>query len=177
MKKNANWKLFWKKLLDLLEIHLPSIIFILLFLSFLIGIFARYILKNPQSWTFEFSSICYLAVGILSWGIAHRTDEHVVFDMLYEKLSSKAQCILRIISNIVMAVTAALLIYPSITYMQGMAGLTAQIIKIPRYIIFLPFTISFTVAFVRSAYRAITDIRSFVKKNYVQQYGKGGNAE
>lgn len=165
-------------LLNILEIYIPAIMFIVLFISFILGIFFRYVLRNPQSWTFEISSISYLAVGVLSWGIAHRTDENVVFDMLYEKVSSKTQCGLRIFINLVVTIVSGVLIYPSIKYLLGMIGLTAQVINIPRFIIFIPFTISFTVATLRSCFRMLLDLKSFVSKDYVQKYGKtGGDME
>ena len=157
---------------NLIEIYIPSAAFIMLFVSFIIGIIWRYILKDPQSWTFEVSSICYLAVGILSWGIAHRTEEHIVFDMLYLKCSPAVQCVMRIISNLMISITSILLIAPSVSFMEGMKNLTTQIIHIPRYLVFLPFAISFFAAFLRSGYRCALDIYAFYLKDYKQLYGK-----
>lgn len=157
---------------DLLEIYIPVLMFLTLFVCFLLGIFFRYVLNNPQSWTFELSTICYLAVGVLSWGIAHRTDDLVVFDMLYNKLSPQIQCILRIVNNLIIAVVAAMLIVPSIRFLEGLSGLKAQTMDIPRFMIFVPFTISFCAATLRSAYRTVLDILSFKNKDYTQYYGK-----
>ena len=106
--KKVNWHSLGKLLKNIVEIYIPAIFFLTLFVSFLIGIIFRYVFDNPQSWTFELSSICYLAVAVLAWGIAHRTDGNVVFDMLYNRLSAKTQCILRIITNFATAVVAAL---------------------------------------------------------------------
>lgn len=159
-------------LLDILEIHIPSILFLILFVCFLLGIFFRYVLRNPQSWTFELSTICYVAVGVLSWGIAHRSDENVGFDMLYLKMPPKTQCIMRLISNLLITVTAALLIEPSVSFIMGMAGLMAQTMPIPRGLVFTPFTISFVIASARSLYRLVLDIMAFRSKDYTQNYGK-----
>jgi len=145
--------------------------FIVLFISFIIGIISRYLFNNPQSWTFELGSICYLAVGILSWGISHRTNDNIVFDMLYEKMSPKIQCILRIVSELLISLTAAILIFPSISYLYGMRNLTTQIIKIPRYLVFLPFTISFVTATIRSFYRFIMEVRVLYRGDFAQRCG------
>jgi len=161
-----------KFLLDLLDMHIPAILFLVLFACFLLGVFFRYVLKEPQSWTFELSTICYLSVGVLSWGLAQREDENVVFDMLYNKLSLKTKCILRIISNSLITATAALLIGPSVNYIMSMAGLRAQTLPIPRGVIFVPFTVSFAMATARSLYRLILDVRAFRNGDYVQSYGK-----
>ena len=172
MKNNKKIARIGKLLLDILEIYIPMIMFLMLFAAFLIGIVFRYVFKNPQSWTFELSSICYLAVGVLSWGITHRSEDNVVFDMLYIKMSPKWQCIWRIVSNVLIAVVAAILIVPSLQYLQDMFGLKTQIIKIPRFLVFLPFTVSFVVGSVRSVYRAALDMKAFSKKEYTQTYGK-----
>ena len=159
-------------MLNILEVYIPVLLFLVLFVCFLLGIFFRYVLKNPQAWTFELCTICYLAVGVLSWGIAHRTDNNVVFDMLYNKLNVKTQCILRLITNLVIFITAAVLIKPSVDYIQSMAGMPAQTMPIPRGIIFVPFTVSFVVATFRSIYRLVLDILAIKNGSYVQEYGK-----
>ena len=166
-----------KKLLNVLEIDIPAILFLILFVCFLLGIVFRYILKDPRSWTFELSTICYLAVGVLSWGIAHRTDDNVVFDMLYNKLRPKTQCILRIITNVLIAVTAALLIMPSIEYIKSMEGLSAQTMPIPRGVIFVPFTVSFVMATIRSVCRLVLDVLALKNGDYAQKYGKKEDAQ
>lgn len=177
MNKNRKLAAVGKILLDVLEIYIPVLMFLTLFVCFLLGIVFRYVFKNPQSWTFEISSICYLAVGVLSWGIAHRTDDNVVFDMLYNKLSPKSKCILRVVNNLLIAVVAALLIVPSIKYVQSMAGLTAQTMPIPRGLIFVPFTVSFISAMVRSIHRLVLDILAIKHGDYLQKYGKKEDAE
>lgn len=172
MKNKKKITAVGKILLDVIEIYLPAVMLMVLFACFLIGIIARYVFKNPQSWTFEMSSICYLAVGVLSWGIAHRTDNNVVFDMLYNTVSEKTRCIFRIITNLLMAVVAGLIIWPSIVYVQSMEGLTAQTMPIPRGLIFVPFTISYVAATVRSIYRLVLDVLAFKNGDYIQKYGK-----
>ena len=159
-----------KFLKNTLEVYIPSVMFLALFCAFVLGVFFRYVLKNPQSWTFELSSICYLGVGVLSWGVAHRTDDHVVFDMLYVKLSPKTQCVFRLVSNILIVFIATCLIVPSITYLQAMKGLQTEIMKIPRFLVFIPFCISFVAADIRCVYRVVLDIISFAKKDYKQMY-------
>lgn len=170
MKKTDKFIKIGKVLRDILEILTPVILFVVLFLAFLLGVWYRYFLKDPRSWTFEVSTICYLAVGVLSWGLAHREGSDVVFEMFYERLLPSTRCVLRIVGNALTAVVAISLIWPSITYMQSMAGLVTQIIEIPRFIVFLPFTISFVSAAVRNTYYVYLDIQSFRNRDYEQKY-------
>ena len=170
MKTNKKLAGAGKLFLDILEIYIPMLLFLVLFLCFLIGIVYRYFLKNPQSWTFELSSICYLGVGVLAWGVSHRTEEHIVFDMLYNKVSDRIQCLIRVINNLLISLTAACLVIPSINYLKSLEGLKAQTLPIPRFVIFIPFTISFLTAAVRSGYRFALDLKGFVKCDYAQHY-------
>lgn len=144
---------------DILEIYIPAIMFMTLFITFVLGVVFRYVIKNPQSWTYELSSIAFLWVGILGWGLTHRENENVVFEMLYERCSERVQTFFRILSNLLIAITAGILIVPSITYLVDMLELSTQILKIPRYLVFLPFAVSFIIAFIRSTYRLIPDIK------------------
>ena len=174
---NTKLRKVCKILLDILEVYIPAVMFGVLFVCFILGIIFRYLIGDPQSWTFELSSICYLAVGVLSWGIAHREEDNVVFDMLYIKLTPKTQCVMRLISNLLITVVAAMMIMPSVAYIQSMAGLTAQTMPIPRGLIFVPFTVSFVAATVRSAWRFAQDMRAMRNGDYVQNYGKKEVAE
>lgn len=166
-----------KFLLNMLEVYIPTIMFLVLFVCFLIGILFRYVFENPQSWTFELSSICYLAVGVLSWGLVHRGEENVVFDMLYIRMPAKIQCIMRLIGNLCITVVAAMLIMPSIEYIKSMEGLTAQTLPIPRGLIFVPFAVSFTAAAIRGAHRLVLEILALKNGDYSQKYGKKETVE
>ena len=84
---------------DFVEVHLPIAVFVMLFLAFLINVFFRYVVKNPQNWTFELSINAFVVVGLLGACAAYRKEDHVVFDLLYTRLDSKGQNILRMISS------------------------------------------------------------------------------
>lgn len=159
-------KRIWKIVVDILEIYIPIALFLILFLSFVIGIVYRYFLNNPQSWTYELSSICFLGVGILSACLVTRNDEHISFDMVYEKFSSKIQCVLRIVSNCLVCITAIAITPASIEYLVDMQGLTTQIIGLPRFLVFLPFPVMFINTAVRTFYKMVLEIKSFKNKTY-----------
>ena len=59
-----------------------------MFVVFLINIFTRYVLRNPQNWTFEFSVNSFVIVGLLGACAAYRLEDHVVFDLVYTRLQS-----------------------------------------------------------------------------------------
>ena len=84
---------------DVVEQYYPALCLLVLFVSFLIGIFSRYILKNPQPWTYELSTICFMNMVIGSWPYVQRKHRHIVFDMYYEKQSETIKLAMRIVGN------------------------------------------------------------------------------
>ena len=59
LKKIGRW------IADIIEIHLPNAVFVVLFLVFLLNVFFRYVLRNPLNWTFELSVNAFVIVGLL----------------------------------------------------------------------------------------------------------------
>ena len=154
---------------DFFEVHLPIIVFVMLFLAFLTNVFCRYILKNPQNWTFELSVNAFVIVGLLGACAAYRKEDHVVFDLLYTRLDAKGRNILRIISYVTVIVFFTIALPYSIWYLVRLPAVTS-IMRIPLRFVFLPYPILLISIILRSAYRLVLDIRAFRNKTYVQTY-------
>jgi TRAP-type C4-dicarboxylate transport system permease small subunit len=154
---------------DFIEVHLPIAVFVILFLAFLTNVFCRYILKNPQNWTFELSVNAFVVVGLLGACTAYRKEDHVVFDLLYTRLNSKGKNILRIISYVTVIVFFTSALPGSIRYLIRLPAVTS-IMRIPLRLIFLPYPILLISMVLRSAYRLVLDIRVFRNGTYVQSY-------
>lgn len=163
IKKAARW------FADFIEVHLPIAVFVMLFLAFLINVFFRYVMKNPQNWTFELSINAFVVVGLLGACAAYRTEDHVIFDLLYTRLNPKGQNILRIISYVIVIVFFTVALPASIGYLVKLRAVTS-IMRIPLRIVFLSFPILLISTVLRSAYRLILDIKAFRNKTYVQRY-------
>jgi TRAP-type C4-dicarboxylate transport system permease small subunit len=163
IKKVVRW------IIDFVEVHLPVGVFVALFLVFLINVFFRYVVKNPQNWSFEFSNNAFVFVGLLGACAAYRKEDHVVFDLLYARLDSKGQNVLRIISYIIVIVFFSIAIPGSIEYLVKLPAVT-PIMKIPLWIVFSSFPILMISTIFRSVYRLVLDIKAFRNKTYDQTY-------
>lgn len=161
-------KSIWQILLDVIELYIPALMFLTLFSSFIIGIFFRYIMKDPQSWTYELGSITFLSTVLLAGCIADRNGEHVVFDMIYNAKSLKIQCVMRIISNLMIVVFLSIIFPASIRYLVSFKKVVTPIMKIPQYLVFISFPILFIDLIIRAACRLYADIRAFINKSYIQ---------
>jgi len=163
LKKVARW------FADVFEVYLPIAVFVALFLVFLTNIFFRYVLKNPQNWTFEFSTYSFLVVGLLGACVAYRKEDHVIFDLAYAKLKPKGQNIMRMLSYVIVIVFFLVAIPECIVSLARLPTVTS-IMKIPERIIFMSFPILLVSTVCRSAYRLVMDIQAFRNRTYVQTY-------
>ena len=166
IRKVARW------FTDFIEVHLPIAVFVMLFLAFLINVFFRYVVKNPQNWTFELSINSFVVVGLLGACAAYRTEDHVVFDLLYAKLNSKGQNILRIVSYVIIIAFFSVALPGSVRYLVKLPAVTS-IMRIPLRFVFLSFPILMISTVLRSAYRLVLDIKALKNKTYIQSYNTG----
>ncbi len=148
---------------DLIELYYPALCLIILFFSFLIGIFSRYILKNPQAWTYELSTICFVNLVVASWPYVQREHRHIIFDMFYEKQSNRTKRIMRIIANTLIALSATALLPAACSYLCDMKDLTTQVIHMPRWLVFSCFAVSFALSAVRSIMDVTEDLKPSMK--------------
>jgi TRAP-type C4-dicarboxylate transport system permease small subunit len=158
-----------RRFADFIEVQLPIAVFVMLFLAFLINVFFRYVVRNPQNWTFELSINSFVVVGLLGACAAYRTEDHVVFDLLYTRLNSKGQNILRMISSVIVIVFFSIALPGSIRYLVKLPAVTS-IMRIPLRFVFLSFPILLISTVLRSAYRLVLDIKAFRDRTYVQRY-------
>lgn len=158
-----------KGVVDVIEVYLPIVVFVAMFVVFLINIFTRYVLRDPQNWTFEFSVNSFVVVGLLGACAAYRREDHVIFDLLYVRLSPRGQNLLRIISALIVIVFLAVALPLTVLSLARNPAVTS-ILKIPDKYIFSVIPIMMFSMVCRSAYRLVLDIRSRRNGTYVQAY-------
>lgn len=154
----------------IIEVYIPSISIAILLISFVIGIISRYIIKNPQTWTYEIDSIAFFVATMTSVCLVNHYNEHVVFDMFYNNFSEKRKCLSRIISNVLMIIFAIVLLPYSFKFIFSMSGLYTQVIKMPRWIPFITFPIVLCSTIIYSILRLVEDIKIYRNKTYIESY-------
>ena len=159
MKKK---KSVWSWLLDILEIYIPAVLFMILFICFLVGIFFRYVIKNPQSWSFELSTVAFLSSVILAGCLADRYGEHISFDMIYDRRSEKTKTIMRIISNSLVFVFLGIAFPASVRFILSFNNLATPIMKIPQTLVFCCFPVLLIDLIIRSGVHLVIDVKKMV---------------
>ena len=163
LKKAGRW------FIDFIEVYLPIAVFIMMFAAFMINIIFRYVVRNPQSWTFEFSVNAFVVVGLLGACAAYRKEDHVIFDLAYARLKPRSQSIMRMISYVIVIVFFSIALPQTIMRIWKNPAVTS-ILRIPDRLLFMCFPILLISTVFRSVYRLALDIKAFRNRTYVQTY-------
>ncbi|MCM8900196.1 TRAP transporter small permease [Caldicoprobacter algeriensis] len=161
-----NSRKIWKVLLDTVEIYIPLIIFLIMFIVFVVEIFARYLFNYPLDWSFEVSNLTYVWTAILGACYTTRKHEHVCFTLIYEKFSSKGRLIANCLGNLLVIIAFIIAIYPSYSYIMAYHNTHTAVLGIPLDIGFMPFLVSTVFIISHLIYDTVNDIRKLISKKY-----------
>ncbi len=148
-------------LLDAVEIYIPTAAFIIMFISFIIQVFFRYVVRSPLTWSYELCQMSFLWAGILGACFTLRKNEHVVFGLVYDGLGQKGKCVCDIIAGLICVAALGLLMLPTYKYLMQISNRYPATIKVPFSLIFLPFFLMIVVSIARFAmdiYRSIAKL-------------------
>jgi len=128
-------------LLDALEIYLPTLSFVVLFIVFILQVFYRYFLNNPLTWPPEIISIAFIWTTVLGACYAQRKVDHVAFGLIYDRLSALGQLIFRLIGNGFIAIAFIIALKPTYDYIVFMDFKKSTVLKISFAYIFFPYLV------------------------------------
>ena len=134
-------KKIMETLLDVLEIWIPSITFFAVFIMYIMMIVYRYILNWKISNLFEATQILYMMLAMTAASYGGRSGRHVVFPLVYNKVSVKMKNIFRLVSNAIVVVFTAVMVSPSWESISFIAKKRTSILKVPFNIVYMPFLI------------------------------------
>ena len=161
-----NLKKIGQNSLDCIEIYIPGVAFIIMFVVFLLEIVARYFINYPLDWSYEVSTLGYVWTVILGACYTTRKREHVTFTLVYERFSPKTRLIVNCIGNMLVAVAFTIALYPVCDYINFLSIDKTPILRIPLSIGFLPFAIMMIVVVGHLIYDTIVDFRKLKAKEY-----------
>jgi len=142
-------KKFLNYIANIIEIYTPILCFIVMYLTFLLAIFYRYILNNPIAWSLELVRISFLWTALLSISFTFKTDSHVKFDLIYNLLDERKKIYLRLVGNIIMLIAFILLIEPTISYFMFVKRTTTSIFRLRYDFVYFPFLVMIFMMIVR----------------------------
>jgi len=132
-----------KKLLliarDAVELYIPAAAFLIMFVSFVVQVFFRYVLNNPLTWTNDLIVVGFVWTVLLGACYTMRLKKHVKFTMVYDALKPKTAAVFRLLGNLIIAVTFVPLIVPSFNYALFLKFQKTPVFRINYAWIFMPF--------------------------------------
>ena len=164
MKTGTLYKKTGSFLLDLFEIYIPSVAFSIMFVVFVLQIFFRYFLNRPLIWPYEVTIFGFIWTAILGACFARRHGVHVVFGLIYDKMSPKIQLIFRLIANGLIFAAFCVALKPSYEQVMFMAFKKSTVLKIPFHIAFFPYVVFVVLILGHTIYDLVIDVRKLAKK-------------
>jgi TRAP-type C4-dicarboxylate transport system permease small subunit len=152
-------------LLDIVELYLPMLAFLTIFVCFMIQIISRYFF-TPLMWPEELALLSFVWAALLGALYAKRNESLVFFTLIYDKASDRGKAIIRIAGNVLLVTAFAISFKPSLDFVIFMSYKKSSVLYIPMnlvssaYLIFLvDITIRYVVDIVRDV-RALATRRS-----------------
>ena len=144
---------------------ISAALFAILFCSFLIQIFTRYVLNDPLAWTMEVALLAYLWIIFIAAGTIVSIDKHISFDAIYNTAKPKGKRIMAMITNgaILLAFIAAL--PANYDFISFMAIDGTPILEIPFNVVFFCFLIFMVAVILRTFYK----IKGLMSSNWREE--------
>lgn len=162
MKKD--WKYFYRNIENIIGAVL--IFLMIVFLS--IQVISRYVFRSPVTWTEELAKITFiLSVFFGSVGAWHR-NQHLALGVLTERVSPKARCYLRIISD-VLTIVFCVAIFPAMcTLVQSnrSTGMKLPVTQWPKWIFYLMMPVTFGMLVWRIVEEIVAVVRAIRNGTY-----------
>lgn len=124
---------------DLIELYIPALSFVLMFVTFIWQIFCRYVLRAPAPWAYEVTVACYLWMVILGACYAQRERSHVTFTLVYDKLQPRGKALVSFLGNLLIFIAFTYAFVPSAQFILFMKMQKTSVLKIGLDIIYLPY--------------------------------------
>lgn len=124
---------------DIVELYIPIISFVIMFVVFIAQIFCRYILRMPLAWAYEVTVTCYLWLVVLGACYAHRHHAHVTFTLITDVMPLRLQAFCIFLGNLLIAFTFVWSFIPSCEFVAFMARQKTSVFRIGLNIVYAPY--------------------------------------
>ena len=152
------------KILDFIEVHLAAWVFILLLVSISIEVFSRYVLNEPTPKFFEISIYSFVWTIYLGAALAKRYNQHIRFDIIYQKLPVKGRLLVDIVFDTLTTAVMLYLLYPCLNYTLWSYRIKSSALRVPWTYLLMCFPIFVILILIHNFRDIYTNIRIFQGK-------------
>jgi len=149
--------------LNFIEVYVPTVVFIMLFIAFMLQIIFRYFLV-PLTWPLEFTLIAFIWITLLGACFAQRDHSYVKFSMIYDNAKPRTKIWMRIVGNLLVFISFCISFYPTYKYISFMSFKKSNVLKIPMNIAFSPYIVFLIIMIGRIGYDIIIDFKKIYQR-------------
>lgn len=158
-----------KNLFDKVEIHLPQILFLLIFLLMTTQVFTRYILNYTLPWNIELCRYTFVWLTFVGASYVRKIDSHIkieiFFNFIYGKMSLSQQKMIWLFKEVLMVSYLIALIILGYILAYKSRRFMSQAMQISQFYLY----ISVTVGSLFFLVREIQDIIHYYQKHFLAE--------
>ncbi len=126
---------------DIVEIYIPVATFVIMFVTFVLQIFFRYVVRQPLAWAYEVTVSCYLWLVILGACYAQRDHGHVTFTLITDKMPIRGRAFCTFLGSLLICVAFTWAFVPSLKFVLMMKMQKTSMLKIGLNIVYFPYIV------------------------------------
>lgn len=153
-------KRYFHIFMNILEIYIPSVAIVVLFTSFILQIFSRYILNAPMIWPYEMAQVSYVCAIMLGTCYAERKQENIMFTVLYDALPPMICKLFDLLSNFMVVLFFAISLPSVMDFYTFFMTRYSTVLKIPLGLVYFPYFPFMLITTVRFARRFIYTLKT-----------------
>jgi TRAP-type C4-dicarboxylate transport system permease small subunit len=137
-------------LLDVVELYLPMLAFLTIFVCFMLQIVSRYFF-TPMMWPEELALLAFVWAALFGAMYAKRMDALVSFTMIYDRVSERGRAVMRIAGAVLLVAAFAISFKPSLDFVIFMSYKKSSVLLIPMNVVsasYLAFLVDMIVRYV-----------------------------
>lgn len=153
-----NLKKIGLALLNFVEVVMPVMALLVIFISFIVNVVSRYIMNAPVNACYELCLAGLVWCLFLSAPYAARKHTNVAFTLLYDNMNAKGQILFRLAGNAFLIFCFAIMLYPCYDWIMFMARRYTAVLRIPLNIIYFPFVVFNALTLCHLIYDFVKDV-------------------
>lgn len=130
-----------KKIYDLFEENFVCLLFLLIFLLMVVGVFLRYVFSISFAWNIELVRYSFVWLTFIGAAYARKTDSHIKIDLFSNFVKRGAPrwvyTLLWLVSRVIIITFLAFLVYLSVTLSMRSWRFKSQAMQISQFYLYI----------------------------------------
>ncbi len=101
-----------------------------------LGVFFRYVLGDPLTWTEEIARLCLVWITFLGTYLAYRRNLHISIDLVQRRLSRSARQIIHLIVLVLVGMFMTMLMIQGAHYSKAFLGSATPLLGVPLGLVY-----------------------------------------